>query len=75
MKPAGNSSVWGCMMRLIPENQYEDELARVATQHMGLINAFIHIVAGVAILVTIDCLRYCLIDWAESQNSQLISEN
>jgi hypothetical protein len=64
MKPAGNSSVWGCMMRLIPESQYE--LARVATQHMGLINAFIHIVAGAALLVTIDCLRYCLIDWAES---------
>jgi len=61
-------------MRLIPENQYGDELARAATQHMGLTKAFIHIVPGAALLVTIDCLRYCLIDWAESQNSQLISE-
>jgi len=62
-------------MRLIPENQHEDELARVATQHMGLINAFIHILAGASLLGTIDCLRSRLIDWVESQNSPLISEN
>ncbi len=57
-------------MRLVPENQHEEELLSVATRHTGLINAFIHIVAGAALLGSLEELRWFLLDWTESQSIQ-----
>jgi hypothetical protein len=57
-------------MRLVPENQHEEELLSVATRHTRLINAFIHIVAGAALLGSLDELRWFLMEWTKSQGIQ-----
>jgi hypothetical protein len=57
-------------MRLVPENQHEEELLSVASKYTRLMSAFIHIVARAALLGSLDDLRWFLMDWTESHSIQ-----
>ena len=47
-------------MYIVTDNEHEEELVKIATRHVTLINAFMRIVAGASLLVGSNRSSWCM---------------